>query len=102
MRPATSGDTPSHQALAEHCQALREALERNAWEEAETLARKLPLLIEADRKASTAPSVDAAERRAALRAAQNALDEAHTHLDPAYQSLRKLLAAWNVLPTEPR
>ncbi|BBD77751.1 hypothetical protein [Hydrogenophilus thermoluteolus] len=102
MTYASSGNTAPHHALAEHCQALREALERNAWEEAETIAKKLPLLIEADRRASSEPSVDAKERRTALLAAQEALNEARTHLDPAYQSLCKLLTAWNVLPPDPR
>jgi|GEM_PF-944738 len=97
-----SGNTSPHQKLAEHCQALREAVERNAWEEAETIAKNLPLLIEADRRASSEPSVDAKERRTALLAAQEALNEARTHLDPAYQSLCKLLTAWNVLPPDPR
>lgn len=100
VTPDTFQNTPPHRALAAQCEALRDALVRNAWEEAETLAKALLPLIEADRVASAQSALDDDDRRAALLAAQKALAESRHHLDPAYHSLRKLLTAWNVLRTD--
>ncbi|WP_217127054.1 hypothetical protein [Hydrogenophilus thiooxidans] len=100
-RTPSAAKNPPYQELAEACQALRDALQRNAWEEAEAIAQKLLPLTAADREASM-EGADAPARRDALRAAMQALEEARTHINPAYQSLRKLLIAWKALPSKPR
>jgi len=87
-------------ALREQCEALLHAVERNAWEEAEAVARTLLPLVEADRQAADNVQVDLAARQESLTAALQALEAARIHIEPAYQSLQKLLRAWHLLPTD--
>lgn len=88
-------------ALRQQCEALLSAVERNAWEEAEAVAHTLLPLVEADRQAAADNmQVDLAARQEILTAALQALEAARIHIEPAYQSLQKLLRAWHLLPTD--
>ncbi|WP_459830501.1 hypothetical protein [Hydrogenophilus islandicus] len=99
---STGSDSPHPPvvALRQQCEALLNAVERNAWEEAEAVARTLLPLVEADRQAADNVQVDLAARQETLTAALHALEAARIHIEPAYQSLQKLLRAWHLLPTD--
>ncbi|MCX7945895.1 MAG: hypothetical protein N2557_02860 [Hydrogenophilus sp.] len=82
--------TLHHQFLSQ-CTALRDAVVRGAWEEADAIAKALTALIEIEQQQNVS---DEASRRAFMRQALELLEEARAHLSPAHASLAKLLSAW--------